>query len=206
MGPRMADTRARQAIIPSMEERSWIEAAKRGDREAMRRLYDRHVGRVFPLLLRMTGREEDAFDLTQETFLRAFERIEAFDGRSAFGTWLYRIAVNEALQQFRKRGTEHRHRAEAAAAQRSRDENVGQAIQRRIEIEDALSRLSSDHRAVLLLRYQEGLDYAAIAEILGCEPGTVASRLNRARAELRGILDEREPAAEVRAASGHRIR
>lgn len=179
-----------------MDERSCVEAAQRGDRQAMRQLYDRHVVRIFPLMLRMTGRHHDALDLTQETFVRAFERLSAFDGRSSFGTWLYRIAVNEALQWFRKNRTRQHHIA--AAREGVPTVEPGDGIRRRVEMEDALQQLTPDHRAVLLLKYQEGLDYANIAAVLGCEPGTVASRLNRARAELRSILEGGSPGGEER--------
>lgn len=169
-----------------MDEVDLIEGCRRGDRSAQQELYNRFAERIHRLTLRLTGNAQDAFDLTQDTFVRAFQRISSFDGRSGIGTWLYRIATNEALQLFRKRGTEQRH-LKVLAEQRATATPKNQPTARQ-EVEDALARLSEPHRAILILKYQEGLSYDEIAEVLEIAPGTVASRMNRARAELRAIL------------------
>ncbi|RME38752.1 MAG: sigma-70 family RNA polymerase sigma factor, partial [Planctomycetota bacterium] len=87
------------------EERDLIARCRQGDRNARRTLFERTSDRIYRLLLRMTGNADDAFDLAQETYLRAFTEIGKFDGRSNVATWLYRIAVNEALQCLRRRRT-----------------------------------------------------------------------------------------------------
>jgi len=170
-----------------MDESDVLALARRQDREAQRRLYEAHVEDIFRLTLRLTKDPHDAQDVTQDTFVRAFERIDSFDGRSAFATWLHRIAVNESLQRLRKRATERRHWK--VLSEQARTDTPKPPTLTRLIVEDALERLTPEHRAVILLRYQEGLDYSRIAEILECPPGTVASRLNRAREELRGILE-----------------
>ncbi len=169
-----------------MDEAELVEGCQRGDRAAQHQLYERYGERIYRLTLRLTGNAQDAFDLTQETFVRAFQRIAAFDGRAGVGTWLYRIATNEALQLFRRRRTEQRH-LQAFAEQKAAAADPTSAPSR-LEIDDALARLSESHRAILILRYQEGLSYDEIAEALDVAPGTVASRMNRARAQLRAIL------------------
>ncbi|MCC7290735.1 MAG: RNA polymerase sigma factor [Phycisphaerales bacterium] len=170
-----------------MDESALIEACRRGDREAQRTLYDRYSDRIYRLALRMTGNDQDAFDVAADAFVRAFQRLGDFDGRSALGTWLYRIATNEALQLFRRRTTEDRHQrilAEAREQNRSSPPSDLRAL-----VQDELRLVSDEHRIILLLRYEQGLDYAEIAEVLECAPGTVASRLNRARAEIKAVME-----------------
>lgn len=171
-----------------MDEAALIEGCRHGDREAQRRFYEQYVRQVYRLTLRISGSPQDAFDLTQETFVRAFQRFATFDGRAGVGTWLYRIATNEAFQLFRRRRTEQRHMRELAGLKRDATEPGGGS--NRLEMEDALARLSDPERTILILKYQEGLSYEQIAEALECPPGTVASRLNRARAQLRKILEQ----------------
>lgn len=168
------------------DEAQLIHRCHGGDGAARRELYDRTSGRIYGLLLRMTGSRDDAFDLSQSTYVRAFERIAQFDGRSSVSTWLYRIAVNEALQLIRHRATERVRLKELEEPRGARDTAPSQMA--RIDVQDALAELDADERAILLLRYQEGLDYRKIAEVLECAEGTVGSRLNRARARMREIL------------------
>lgn len=171
-----------------MTERDMVRGCREGNREAQQELYDRTCERIYRLLLRMTASPDDAFDLVQETYLRAFTRIDRFDGRSAVSTWLYRVAVNEALQFLRRAG-----RSRENVPQVAPESHVESDLERsevKIDVNDALAELAPSDRAILLLRYQEGLDYRAMSEILECAAGTVASRLNRARNALRGILQK----------------
>lgn len=177
----------RGAVTEAHDEQSLIDGARRGDREAQREIYSRTADRIYRLLLRMTRNPDDAFDLAQETYLRAFTRISQFDGRSAFATWLYGIAVNEG-RQFLRRSTKRRTQELEPPLDPSDAASNDDRAHVRVDVEDALAALAPDDRAILLLRYQEGLDYATIAEIAGCPPGTVASRLNRARQRLRERL------------------
>ena len=100
--------------MSSISEREMVEGCRRGDRQAQRDLYETTSDRVFGLLLRMTGSKDDAFDLSQETYLKAFSQIEKFEGRSSIATWLYRIAVNEALQFLRRAETKRANVANSA--------------------------------------------------------------------------------------------
>jgi RNA polymerase sigma-70 factor (ECF subfamily) len=176
-----------------MDETELLDACRRGDRRAQRQLYERYAERIYRLTLRLSGNAHDAFDLSQETFVRAFQGLALFDGRSGVGTWLYRIATNEALQLFRRRATERRHLREYAA--QGADTTDPESDSARREVQEALDRLAHPHRVVLLLKYQEGLSYEEIAAILECPAGTVASRLNRARTELRAMMEGQSPPA-----------
>lgn len=167
-----------------MDEASLVQACRRRDRTAQRALYERHIDRVYCLALRLTRNEQDAFDVAQEAFLRAFANICSFDQRSSLGTWLYRIVTNEALQLLRRRRIEQRHITEVGHRCREAETDGSHHL----EVEDALDRLSDEHRAVLVLKYYQSLSYDEIAAVLELTAGTVASRLNRARSELRRVL------------------
>lgn len=169
-----------------MTERELIKRCLAGDREARRRLYDRTCIRVHRLLLRLTGNAEDAADLTQDTYLKGLTRLDQFDGRSAIATWFYRIAINEAMQFRRRRALDARKLQDLALEQS--DDSADSATESPLDLDDALVNLSIEDRAMLLLRYQEGMDYRRMAEVLECAEGTVASRLNRARDRLREAL------------------
>ena len=185
------------------DETGLLERSRSNDRSAQEQLYARTVDRVYGLLKRMTRNEADALDLVQETYMKAFTRLDQFDGRSAFATWLYRLAVNEALQ-FLKRA--QRHEAHARKNHRvSPESNDSQHHDAAMDIEAALASLDHDDQALLLLRYQEGLDYRAIADALECSMGTVASRLNRARDKLRQILKKGYGPTEETAPVAHLI-
>ncbi|HLN31541.1 MAG TPA: sigma-70 family RNA polymerase sigma factor [Gemmataceae bacterium] len=168
----------------------WAEVVAKcqaGDREAQRHLYDRHHRMVYRLAVRMVGRA-DAADLTQEIFLRVFSRIGGFRGASALPTWLYRIAVNECLRHLGRRRPLEPLIAEPAC-EAPRPERV---LEQADLLERALHDLDASLRAVFLLREVEGLSYQQIAEVLAIAPGTVASQLNRARAELQAFLRRME--------------
>ncbi len=164
-----------------------IAGCRRGDRQARRDLFELTSERIFRLLHRMTGSRDDASDLSQETFLKAFAQIEKFDGRSSVATWLYRIAVNEALQFFRRAKTA---RSGNEASTHASGDCPADTATIRIDVQAALTEVDALDRAILLLRYQDGLDYREIAEVVGCAEGTVGSRLSRARDRLREILRE----------------
>ena len=169
-----------------LNEQDLIERCRAGEREAQHELFEQTSVRIYRLLLRMTGNPADASDLTQETYVKGLQRIEQFDGHSAIASWFYRIAMNEALQ-FRRRQSTGRLKIQDLAPNRP-TEAQGSATDLRLDLEGALVELPSDDQALLLLRYQEELDYRGIAEVLDCAEGTVASRLNRARERLREVL------------------
>ncbi len=151
-------------------------------------LYERFVGQVYGLALRLTGNEHDALDVTHDAFVRAFAAIGSFDGRSKVGTWLYRITVNEARQRWRRQQTRQRHLEKLAERQPASTTDDASDPFDAEAVRLALDALSDDHRTILVLRYQQGLSYHEIAQVLGLPPGTIASRLNRARQALRAVL------------------
>lgn len=186
-----------------MIEHKLVERCRRGDRKAQQEVYARTAERICRVLTRITHSPEDALDLAQETYIRAFTRIAQFDGNSSFYTWLCRIAVNEALQFLRREGVARTKRESFAAGYERGDSDNG--ADTRIDIEAALAQLSALERTMLVLRYQEGLDYQSIAQVADCPPGTVGSRLNRAREKMRELLKKGYGLVEETSASNHPI-
>lgn len=173
-------------------EQAWIQQAQAGDADAFERLVRLHEKRVYTLALRMTGDPSDAFDVSQDAFLRLYHSIGSYRGDSAFGTWLYRLTANVATDFLRKRARRQRHEAPLSAGEDGWDIPDPQTPERALEqsalresLQDALSELSPEHRQILLLREIGGLSYGEIADALGVEAGTVKSRLARAREQMR---------------------
>ncbi len=165
-----------------MNEGELITACQAGDRSAFRMLFECYQDRVYSLAMNFCNDATQAQDITQEVFLKLFRTIGQFRQEASFTTWLHRIVVNACLNQQRSA----RRWVELEDAQPDLNATGGgqeQQLERR-QIAEAIGRavseLSPDLRASLLLRYTEGCSYAEIAEALNCSMGTVASRLNRA--------------------------
>lgn len=171
-------------------EQELIRRAQRGDGEAFRQLVEAYQTQVYRLALRMCG-ESAADDVTQEAFLAAWRALPDFRGDCRFSTWLYRLTTNAGIDWLRR---EKRYRStddvtelelpdDAPSLQEQAEQSETQSAVRR-----ALSRLSEEHRQVLLLRYMQELDYGEIAAALDVSEGTVKSRINRAKSKLREVL------------------
>ena len=156
-----------------------------GDIVAMQAVYEQSKSRVYGLMVRMVGRQ-DADDLTQQVYLQMFRKLGQYNGQSKLETWLFRIATNEALQYLRKqkRQTTAPYVSEPVIVD---DDRLIKSEESQL-LEAALKRLEPELRAVFLLKEQQGLSYRDIAGSLGIPEGTVGSRLNRARKELRQEL------------------
>ncbi len=164
-----------------------VEGCCAGDRVAQRRLYDTCQGQVFRLMVRIAG-PRNAEDLTQQVFMQAFRKMTQFAGDSRFETWLYRLALNEALQFLRR---ERRWRFQPLTTDpmsQNRPEQDG--CEGRDLLEQALQRIEPEQRSLFVLREVEKLSYREIAEAMNIPEGTVGSRLNRARRELQQHLTD----------------
>ena len=154
--------------------------------ESQRQLYVQYCERVYRLMFHMVG-SSYVDDLTQQVFLRVFQNLDKFHGRSSFSTWLYRVASNEALQFLRRNHRELQLPSPCECADKR--SSAADQVDNHELLEYALSRLDPQLRAVFLLREIEGLLYYDIAMALDIAEGTVASRLNRARRCLRELIE-----------------
>lgn len=190
-----------------------VSRALKGELQAFRVLVERYERRVYALALSMLGHVEDAKDLTQEAFLKAFRSLSSFRQQSSFYTWIYRIAVNLAIDERRRR---YRHMETSLEHNESFERNVeaqsSNLMRQQVKTPDvlleqarlggrirrAMAQLSAEHRTAIMLREVDGLSYAEISRIVGCSPGTVMSRLHHARKRLRkALLSEEETFAQI---------
>ena len=172
-------------IFREVEDRDLIAKARRGHVEAYNVLVSRWEKRVFNYLLRLVGHREDALDLSQDVFLKAYQNLRKLEEPAKFPGWLFRIAHNEAYSLLRK----NRPEGELAS-----EPKVGEASSRMFPVElslavqSALGRLSDDHREAVLLKVYQGFKFEEMAEILDCPVSTVKSRLYTALDLLKQTL------------------
>lgn len=176
------------------EELRLLERARDGDREAFGEIVSRYQKRVFRVARRMCRNDDDAWDITQEAFLRAMKAMGGFDTSYRFFTWIYRIVTNLAINmtEKRRRHGEVQFIEEYDGGGRQVVEDVAQehaqALQLARAVERAAQELSPPLRAVFVLRVDQQLSYSEIAETLDIAVGTVMSRLNRARKAVRDAV------------------
>jgi RNA polymerase sigma-70 factor, ECF subfamily len=164
-----------------------IEQCQRGDPEAFRALFEKYKDLVYSVALRYSGDPAVAQDIAQDTFLKLFSAIGRFRGDSNFESWLYRMVVNSCFDQKRKTRRLTPLFDEVLSVLRTPDLSALDEILRAemsTHVRSVIDSLAPDQRIAIVLRYTQGLSYDEIAEILGCAPGTIASRLNRAHKVL----------------------
>lgn len=166
-----------------------VAAAKRGDRRAFERLYRIHSARVYGLCLRMNRRADVAEDCVQQTFVRAWRNLAKFEGRSSFGTWLHRIAVNEVLSHARNHGTRSESDEEEVTQfdQAVREESHVDAADV-MDVERALQSLPEGARHAIVLQAIYGYSHEEVADMLGIAVGTCKAQVHRGRKLLRQLL------------------
>jgi RNA polymerase sigma-70 factor, ECF subfamily len=181
------------------EDRALVDRFRRGDRAAFAQLVARYQGQVYNAAFWVLRRPEDAVDICQTAFLKAAERIEDYDPKYKFFSWLYRIALNESLNMLRDRSRVEPldETVEHAAAEADGPEGQLHSRQRALRLQDALMKLSTSDRVVITLRHFSECSYAEIAGILEIEEKTVKSRLFEARQRLRVLLNDLEGTTRV---------
>ncbi len=190
----------------NVEDAVLVQKWRKGDAGAIEKLVCKYQGRIYNLILKICSNPDDAAELTQDTFVKLLENIDKFESRSAFYTWAFRIAVNLTLN-YRKRKTtvgftsldaetasdnEQARQGLAAILSDAKSPDPAQVAENKELcdlIQKGIRKLDDEHRTIIVLRDIEGMDYEQIAEVLGTELGTVKSRLSRARAALRQILE-----------------
>ncbi len=169
------------------EDRLLVERARDGDQRAFAELVRRHQDRVFRFVLRMTDSRDEAMDLTQDTFMKAWQALPRWQPQAQFRTWLFQIARNESLDLLRRRGRVEFVPIDEGLAVAANDLAPDERLEIRQQydrLDVALRSLPAEHREILLLREVEGLSYAEMAIALETQEGTVKSRLARARVAL----------------------
>lgn len=166
-----------------------VARCQEGDRRAMEALVRRYQRPVYNAAFRLLGNADDAADVTQTTFLKAFENIQRFDTRQKFFSWLYRIGINESLDQL-KRSQRFEPMVENAVSPGERPQASAARAEDSIRLQQALMELNQDCRTVLVLRYFTECSYRQISEILGIPDKTVKSRLYEGRQKLRTKLKD----------------
>jgi RNA polymerase sigma-70 factor (ECF subfamily) len=184
----------------AMLEADLVKSARRGDLKAYDELVKRYQERIYATIYHMTSNHEDANDLAQESFIKAFSALKSFKGGSTFYTWLYRIAVNKTINFLKQRknkyhlslndidfNAEHDPDLMALISDKTPTRDVALSeLQKKLN--EALLKLSEPHRMVVVLHDVQGLSHDEIADIMGCNIGTVRSRLFYARQQLQGQL------------------
>jgi RNA polymerase sigma-70 factor (ECF subfamily) len=176
-----------------------VQAAQNGQMEAFEELVARHRDKVYARAVSMLRNEDEAVDLSQEAWVKAWQRLRQFQGESSFATWITRIVINLCLDQLRKQKRQRTESLEqlddeAGGVERQMPvitPNPSERLEReelRQRIDSALAQLSVEHRTVLVLHEFEGLEYKAIAKAVGCSIGTVMSRLFYARRRMASLM------------------
>lgn len=183
-----------------MEENDAVVVAQvlAGDRDAFREVVERHSQTLFRLAYRMTGNEQDAEDVVQETFLRAYRRLNKFEARSSFSTWLYRIAVNCSLDQSRKRRQQDERQLEpnpelpdpmqTLPSTDPSTERLVLSAEVRKKVEATLNDLTEKERAAFVLRHYEGMSIEEVARAMGLRANAAKNNIFRAVQKLRRAL------------------
>jgi RNA polymerase sigma-70 factor (ECF subfamily) len=180
-----------------MTEAELLERARRGDADAVQALYRAHAPRVYAVVRRLAGDDAEAEDWAQETWVQALRALPGFRGEARFGTWLHRIAVNQALQG--RRRSSRREREVPLAEHPARPRLHDALLERRLE--RALDTLPPRMREVLVLHDVEGYTHEEIGDLMGVSAGTCKSQLFKARSKLRELLRPlREPAETLEVA------
>lgn len=187
------------------EDAEWVKKAQQGDTRAFDRLVTKHRGKIYAMILNMVKNDADAWDLSQEAFIKAWKALPKFEARARFSTWLFRISHNVVYDWLRKRRIESEGELDdeifdagridpGAVTTPQHDKRPDEALEQnelQQQIKEAIGKLSEEHREVILLREVQGLDYKEIAEITENSLGTVMSRLHYARKKLQTYLDPR---------------
>jgi RNA polymerase sigma-70 factor (ECF subfamily) len=201
MRPEIAYYDLERAAEISAEEALFVQRLRANDDAAYDELVRGYNASIFHVAYRMLGDSGDASDVVQEIFLKVFRNINGFKGESSLKTWIFRIAFSEILNRLRWWKRRYRHATVSLDEDQNGNghgyrlsdatpgpEQILQSKEQEQAIQQALKKLSSDHRSIIILRDIEGFSYGEIAEVLGVSIGTVKSRLARARADLKKSL------------------
>ena len=189
--------------VPAIADTELVARCQRGDTQAFNELVTRYRGKVYAMIYNMVHSEQDAWDLAQDGFLKAWKSIGRFRGQSSFYTWLYRIVMNVTIDWVRKKHVQGDaefdetlglQNVEPGAVTAPKSDFLPHKKMEHAEIRErinaAIEKLSPEHRAVILMREMDGMEYQGIADALDCSIGTVMSRLFYARKKMQALLKD----------------
>lgn len=177
-----------------MQEREWILMAQKGDGDAFCALIGKYENKIYNIAYKFMQNSFDAQDAAQDAIIKMYRSIRKFSFQSAFSTWMYRVVANTCLDALRARrpSVPMEEYSDAAVSREGNPDEQAENSELGRGIRTAVEELSEKYRSVLVLKDMEGLKYEEVAEILSITPGTVKSRLFRAREKLRKILEEKQ--------------
>ena len=196
----MNRTDEKDVNLMSKNEKTLIDRTKKGDKNAFEGLLLLNEKKVYNLVYRMTGNREDAFDIAQEAFMKAYNNLDSFKEESSFSTWVYRIAANVAIDFLRKRDkisttafytvmNDGQDEVEIQLVDKNQTpEQAYEVVEFNELLQKAMDKLPADQKTIIILRDISGLSYEEISNIILVNMGTVKSRISRAREKLREIL------------------
>jgi RNA polymerase sigma-70 factor, ECF subfamily len=190
---------SKEPELSSVNDDALVRAAQSGSLEAFEELVGRHRDKIYARAFSMLRNEDEAVDLSQEAWIKAWQRLNQFQGDSSFVTWMTRIVINLCLDQLRKQKRQRSESIEQMDEEQGGVErqmpfinpNPTEGLEReelRQQIDRALAQLSEEHRTVLILHEFDELEYKEIAKVVGCSIGTVMSRLFYARRRMAGLM------------------
>jgi RNA polymerase sigma-70 factor (ECF subfamily) len=194
------EQRKASSILPESGDMELVQRARKGDFSAYDDLVRRYQERIYATIYHMTSNHEDANDLAQETFIKAFQALNSFKGGSSFYTWIYRIAVNKTINFLKQRKNKTQMSLDDLDIKAENDPDLVALVSERTprrdsdlaelqeKLNEAMLRLSDSHRLVVTLHDVQGMSHEEIAKIMDCNVGTVRSRLFYARQQLQGYL------------------
>jgi RNA polymerase sigma factor (sigma-70 family) len=191
-----------QVDLQLEEDEALVARTQKGDSAAFDVLVERYKERLYATVYHMTANHEDANDLVQDTFIKAFKSIGSFRGRSSFYTWIYRIAVNRTINFLKRRKNRNQYSLDDLDSSIQTDPDLVELMSHvtprreagltelQAKLNEALQKLSEPHRAVVTMHDIQGMTHADIARVLKCSEGTVRSRLFYARQQLQALLSD----------------
>jgi RNA polymerase sigma factor (sigma-70 family) len=201
-GPPPAPVTDQSVDLQHLDDETLVARVQHGDAEAFDQLVQRYKERLYATVYHMTSNHEDANDLVQEAFIKAYKSIGSFKRESSFYTWVYRIAVNRTINHLKRRKNRYHFSLDDIDSHIQNDpdfvELMSHVTPRREvgltelqeKLNEALQKLSEPHRAVVVMHDVQGMTHADIAKVMKCSEGTVRSRLFYARQQLQGLLSE----------------
>ena len=171
-------------------EENLIQSVRNGDHQAFEKIYRSYVNRIYALCLRLAGEKRKAEELTQDVFVRAWQKLHTFKGNSSFYTWLYRLALNQIISALRRENTYHSTEMPSAEWENAVNPQARFSLDVRMDLETAIQALPRGARMVLVLHDVEGYRHGEIADMLGISDGTSKAQLHRARKLIREVLKD----------------